>query len=235
MKCLVIPNWNEDFETSRSRQVKRLDWLAIPNRHDGEAYLQLMSHDHAPVIFTVWILMLQVASKCLVRGLLMKDNGTPHDAVSLALKAHARAEWFTLGIPILSKIGWLETVDVELNNGAKALRRQDVVTTSSIWCADDVATGKQQTYRDVVSSLRPSGRKRGPKGGAFGRARPSPAKTIRVRRVSAVQGTVKPTSSAPSIPPLTLAEAMEKDPDLKAKVTSAVTEMRRAVNRPPAT
>lgn len=93
-----IRNWEEHYENNRSRTVKELSWVPIPNRHDGFNYAQIMAHERAPEIFTVWILAVQVASRCQRRGRLVRDDGKPHDATSLALKTRARREWFEFAL-----------------------------------------------------------------------------------------------------------------------------------------
>lgn len=103
-----IKNWNEFYENNRSRTVKDLTWVPIPNRHDGEAYARLMSQKDATIHFTVWILLLQVASRCQPRGSLLTSSCQPHTPESLALKTRSKVEWFEKSLPFLVQIGWLE-------------------------------------------------------------------------------------------------------------------------------
>lgn len=103
-----IKNWNEHYENNRSRTVKDLAWVPIPNRHDGEAYSRLMVHKDAAMIFTTWILLLQVASRCHPRGSLLTSSCQPHNPESLAIKTRGKVEWFEKSIPFLVQIGWLE-------------------------------------------------------------------------------------------------------------------------------
>ncbi len=103
-----IKNWNDFYENSRSRKVKDLAWVPIPNRHDGESYARLMMHKDAPVIFTVWVLLLQVASRCQNRGILMTSSGIAHTPETLSIKTRAKVDWFEKSLPFLVQIGWLE-------------------------------------------------------------------------------------------------------------------------------
>src|SRR5690554_808277 len=89
-----IARWNDLYENNKSRLIKNLRAVQIPNSHDGERYAYLMLQDNAPVLFTAWILLLQVASRCHPRGTLVRDNGQPHDARSLAIKTRGKVEWF---------------------------------------------------------------------------------------------------------------------------------------------
>ena len=116
MKAYRIKDWDEIYENNRSRTVKELQWVAIPNRHDGEGFKLVMQHARASEIFTAFVLILQVASRCEFqgkRGVLVRD-GRPHDAASLALKTGGRSEWFELALEALSspEIGWIEPFEV---------------------------------------------------------------------------------------------------------------------------
>lgn len=113
MRMISIRNWNGLYENSRSRAVKELDWVAVPNRHDGENFSLIMAHTRGSEIFSAFILMVQVASKCTPRGTLVKDNGTPHNASSLSVKCRAPITWFEIAIEYLeSKTDWLDIEDV---------------------------------------------------------------------------------------------------------------------------
>lgn len=117
MKLYRIKNWESIYENNRSRTVKDLAWVAIPNRHDGEGYSSIMAHSRSAEIFAAWILMLQVASRCQPRGSLMRDHGRPHTPQSMALKTRAKPEWFVLALELLTseEIGWIEAVELPEN------------------------------------------------------------------------------------------------------------------------
>jgi len=105
----VIKDWSEHFENNRSRTVSSLSWVAIPNRHDGENFTSIITHPEGSKIFSAWILMLQVASKCDPRGTLIRDNKTPHTPLSLSLKTRAPQEWFEKAIDYLvENTDWLD-------------------------------------------------------------------------------------------------------------------------------
>jgi hypothetical protein len=119
MRFYRIKDWDGRYENNRSRTVKDLAWVAIPNRHDGEGYSMVMAHPKAAEIFTAWILMLQVASRCQPRGSLLRDNGSPHTPQSLALKTRAKVEWFVIAFEVLAsdEIRWIECVETIENTG----------------------------------------------------------------------------------------------------------------------
>lgn len=125
IKALEIVDYGETFETHKSRILRRLTHVLIPNSHDGEAYQELMQYPDAAELFAAWILTLQVASRrCRDRGLLVKDNGKAHDPRSLAARTHGRAAWFEKLIPVALKLGWLRWRNVEEEEEKTAIRRR---------------------------------------------------------------------------------------------------------------
>src|SRR5690606_28343446 len=74
--------------------------------------------------FGPWILLLQVASRCEQRGLLVNDF-KPISIDDLEIKTDMPAARFKEAIPILIDIGWVEEVEYPDNSGATSeqLRR----------------------------------------------------------------------------------------------------------------
>lgn len=107
MNIYQIKDWNDHYENNRSRTVKDLAWVPIPNRHDGESYSRLMIQKDAAIYFSTWILLLQVASRCHPRGSLLTSTGIPHTPESLSIKTRGKLEWFEKSLPFLVQIGWL--------------------------------------------------------------------------------------------------------------------------------
>ncbi len=107
MNVYRIRNWDDHFENNRTRTLKNLDWVPIPNKMDGDGYTQLWEEQSAAEIFAAWILIVEIASKCTPRGTLMRD-GSAHDAHSLARLTRCSARCFEIAFPVLCKIGWLE-------------------------------------------------------------------------------------------------------------------------------
>lgn len=113
MKLYVITNWNTCFENNRSRGLKTLFYVPVPNSHDGENYSLIMEQENAAEIYTAWMLMIQVASKCEPRGTLVRGNGEPHDSASLARKTRGKKEWFDQALDFLTKhTDWIECQEV---------------------------------------------------------------------------------------------------------------------------
>lgn len=104
-----VSGWADRYENNRSRKVKDLAWVPIPNKHDGESYSRLIAGKNAAEIFAAWILILQVASRCHPRGSLVRSDGTPHSSESLSVKTRAPKTWFDRALPYLVEIGWLKS------------------------------------------------------------------------------------------------------------------------------
>ena len=143
----------QTFENSKTREVKDLKWVAVPNKHDSDGYSELMDHPQGMEHYCAWILMLQVASKSGVRWLLCRGSQEsagawqvsadgrqesaggwrPHTARTLARVTHSRVEAFEGAIPRLKDIGWLEEVDAEaagievVGSSEKERRQQSAV------------------------------------------------------------------------------------------------------------
>lgn len=105
----TVKDWDTHYENSRSRAVENLRWVSLPNKHDGEGYGLTMEQDDAAELFAAWVLIIQVASKCQVRGTLTRDDGSPLTARSLAMKTRAPEAWFTKALKFFTeKTLWLE-------------------------------------------------------------------------------------------------------------------------------
>ena len=105
-----VSNWDNIFENNRSREIKELNWIAIPNRHDGSKFAELMAHKNGPQHFAAWILIVQVASRVRdSRGILRRGDGTPHTPLSLSLVTRCPEPVFSEAIPRLLSLGWLNS------------------------------------------------------------------------------------------------------------------------------
>lgn len=113
---LRIRDWDLHFENSSSRKLKRLDWVAVPNKTDGEGYTALVDHPNAAAHLGAWLAIVEVASKQAPsenRGNL--PGGICHDiggiCRSLGRMSRLPAKVFEEALPRLIEIGWLEDVD----------------------------------------------------------------------------------------------------------------------------
>lgn len=104
-----IRDWDRHYENHETRKMKALRFCLVPNKHDGKGYRRVMAHPKACEVFAAWLLILQVASRCPVRGVLADGDG-PLDAEDLSIKTGLKAAAFTEAFKVLTdpKVGWLE-------------------------------------------------------------------------------------------------------------------------------
>lgn len=111
MQVYRITNWNEHFENNRTRELKVLSWIPVPNKQDGDGYTELMDHKNGVAHFGCWHAILQVASKCDPRGTLLRDGKRAHDLASLSRITRISTSILKAAIERLLIIGWLEVYD----------------------------------------------------------------------------------------------------------------------------
>lgn len=106
-----IKGWDDSFENNRTRQLKKLGWVPIPNDQSGDGYSTIMAEHDGVEIYGTWILLVQLASKGNPRGTLMRSNGKPHDIDSIARITRIPHKTLERAIPFLdNEIGWLQKV-----------------------------------------------------------------------------------------------------------------------------
>lgn len=108
---LRITAWHEDHENNRTRELKRLDWVPVPNKMDGDGYTSLVDHEEGAAHLGAWLAILEIASRCEHRGILVRSDGKPHDAKSLSRMSRLPMPIFETVIPRLIEIGWLTQFD----------------------------------------------------------------------------------------------------------------------------
>lgn len=106
-----IKDWHVHFEKAQARKCVNMVWVAFPNRHDGNGYRRVVAHERRAELLAAWMLLVQVASKCEPRGVLV-NNGQPMDAEDLHFKTGLDTEAFELAFDVLidPRIDWLEQV-----------------------------------------------------------------------------------------------------------------------------
>jgi hypothetical protein len=110
-----IKDWDKNFENNRTRELKRMEFVLVPNKHDGDGFRTLISKPRGTALFGAWVLILQVASKCDPRGTLVRSDGTPHTPETIARMTGSDTKLIKAALDILihPEIGWIE--DAELN------------------------------------------------------------------------------------------------------------------------
>lgn len=106
-----IRDWDRHFENASSRKLKRLDWIALPNKMDGEGYTALVDHPNGAAHFGAWVAIVEIASKQTPRGSL-PVGGISQDVgricQSLGRISRLPARLFEEVLPRLVEIGWIE-------------------------------------------------------------------------------------------------------------------------------
>lgn len=125
-----IKDWRDHYENNRSREIKRPDWCAIPNKQDGLGYRRLLRRPCGEAAYGCFVACALAASKAQDRdGWLTDDgteNGTPWDAEAISLKTGfgiATVEHM-LTYCTSPEIGWI-TVAQRCGEPAASLRRRD--------------------------------------------------------------------------------------------------------------
>ena len=116
ISVLRIRDWDRNFETAETRKLKRMLWVPLPVKQDGDGYSDLLESQDGPLRLSAWVVMLQLASRCSPRGTLVRMTGVgvlPHDAASIGRITRIPAKVIEDAIPKLCEIGWLERAEVD--------------------------------------------------------------------------------------------------------------------------
>lgn len=108
-----VRNWDDVFENAQSRKQKKLAWVPVPNKHDGKSFRRLMGMENGPALYGVWVILLQVASKCPGRGILADEDG-PLTSDDIAMKTGLPDSLVTDALQVLTNpsIRWLDTTSI---------------------------------------------------------------------------------------------------------------------------
>ena len=116
-----ITDWDKHFECNRTRELKVMQWIPLPNNHHGDGYTELIEHDNGAQHFAAWVIMLQIASRCDPRGTLVRDRGRPHTPESMGRVSRIPPWIFGEVIPRLLSMGWINrdgAISIECDNHA---------------------------------------------------------------------------------------------------------------------
>lgn len=113
MKLYKIKDWEKHFENNRTRDMKVMSWIPVPNKHDGDGYTVLVDHENGAAHLGCWLAILQVASKCGERGTLLRDGKKPHDSASISRLTRLPRSLIQDALERLTseEIGWVEVVE----------------------------------------------------------------------------------------------------------------------------
>lgn len=108
-----IKNWEKHFEVAQSKRVEGpLNWVPVPTKHDSLAFRRIMALEDGMAIFGAWILILEIAAKCPVRGTLgeLSESGPiEYGPGELAMMTGCPSILFQRALDVLTTtiIGWV--------------------------------------------------------------------------------------------------------------------------------
>lgn len=115
-----VSNWVRNFENSKTKELKRLEWVPVPNKMDGAGYTELVDHPNGASHLGAWLAILEIASKQDIRGdLPTASTGT---AAALARISRLPISLFEEVLPRLSAIGWIDDL-TQQNQQPDGIRR----------------------------------------------------------------------------------------------------------------
>jgi len=134
-----ITDWNKRFENHRSRELRRMDWVPLPNEMDSDEYTELIDDPQGASFLGVWLALILLASKCEPRGTLVRSGGRPHDPASISRISRIDLAVCRDAIAKIREVGWL-TAEVYENSDVAESR--DDLAESRGDLAENRATGK---------------------------------------------------------------------------------------------
>jgi hypothetical protein len=103
-----VRDWDRLHENNRSRELGRTAWFPAPNDLGADWYAELVFDEDGAAHLGAWYALLMVASKATPRGVLLRSDGEPHTAESLARMTRLSEQLVKAAIERLLKIGLLE-------------------------------------------------------------------------------------------------------------------------------
>lgn len=104
----TIANWEDGFEIAQSRRrAGRLSWVPVPTRHDSRGYRRLIRSVNGVQHFAAWIVLVQLAARMNVRGILADDRGIALTTKDFEAMTDIPAGVFESALVELQDIGWI--------------------------------------------------------------------------------------------------------------------------------
>jgi len=145
-----VTDWEEHFENNRTRNMKIMQWIPVPNKHDGDGYTELVDRDDGAEMLGAWLAILQVASKCQERGTLVRDNGTPHTPKTISRLTRLKESSIEKAFCLLcsEEIAWLQVVDNKQQAGG--CQEGDRQPAPSAHPTDEEGNGMEGKEENIV-------------------------------------------------------------------------------------
>ena len=162
---LRVRNWDLLYENNRSRDLGRTSWFPAPNDLSADGYTEVVTHAEGAAHFGVWNALLMVASRAKPRGALLRYDGRPHIAESLARVTRLPEQLIDAAIQRLLDIGLLEVSgnkprkNSSLRSHPSAAKPQDGAPKSQEGAAERKGTehhhqeGKGKTKKGTESAF----------------------------------------------------------------------------------
>lgn len=107
-----IRNWSDIYENNRTRELRKMDWLPLPVKLDGDGYTYLMALPDGPAVFGCFVACSEVAARCEPRGTLVRRGGRSHDCDSLARMTRMPVDLVQRMLDICThETEWIEIVE----------------------------------------------------------------------------------------------------------------------------
>lgn len=109
--CYKIKDWESVWENYRSREVAEVRYVSLPVRRKSEARIELMLDDNGLAAFGLFILAVEIAACCPVRGVLADDKG-PLTPKRIALRIGRPVAQVEALHGMLVACGWLVPCEI---------------------------------------------------------------------------------------------------------------------------
>lgn len=104
-----VAKWADRYENNRTRELKRLDWVPVPNDMSNLGYLELVDHPNGAAHLGAWLAILEIASKQPKRGEI--PQGGAGTTQALARISRLPVALFEEVIPRLVSLEWIESFE----------------------------------------------------------------------------------------------------------------------------
>ena len=134
MVVYEIARWSEVFETSESRKLKSLPWIAERTDFTSTGWqsgLDEFGPAEWPAIYGAWMVIVRTAATAKNRGRLCGDKGEPWSASRIARPSGICPELIARAFNWAVRIGWLLPVEITSGDSPGNLpeRRENPTTT----------------------------------------------------------------------------------------------------------
>jgi hypothetical protein len=141
---ITIVDWAKHYENNRTRVMKHMSWVPMPNSHDGFGYCTLLDHPEGAAHFGAWCALVEVASRCEVRGILMRGNGKPYNTESLSKMTKIPISVWETALPRLVSIGWVSLEEIQQEGAGSRQDPAGSVQEGAGSRQDPAAKGREQ-------------------------------------------------------------------------------------------